>query len=52
MSKQETQAKFNYRKSRTQYQKMRLKTGSYLVGKLPERFYRNEDKTKRKSHRL
>lgn len=48
MNHQETQMKFNYGKFRTAYQKMRLKAGSYLLGRLPKRFYSNEDKTKKK----
>lgn len=48
MNHQETQMKFNYGKFRTAYQKMRLKAGSYLLGRLPTRFYSNEDKTKKK----
>lgn len=48
MNHQETQTKFNYGKFRTADQKMRLKAGSSLLGRLPKRFYSNEDKTKKK----
>lgn len=36
INSQETQTKFNYGKLRTRYQKMRLKTGSCLLGRLPQ----------------
>jgi len=48
MNHQETQTKFNYGKFRTADQKMRFKAGSSLLGRLPKRFYSNEDKTKKK----
>ena len=51
MNNQETQSKFNYGRFRARYQKMRLKAGNNLLGRLPKRFYRKEDKTKKKQHR-
>lgn len=51
MNSQQAQNKFNYGRFRARYQKMRLKAGSNLLGRLPKRSYRKEDKTKKKQHR-
>lgn len=48
MNNLKMQTKFNYGKFTARYQKMRLKTESNLLGRVPTRFYRKEGSKKKK----